>query len=85
MYIEAEIGKKLEQLNVHMIPYNSLSLKQKNFRRGGFADIHIGDWNNIQVAVKIQTKHPSDIVREVGFLQDMKDHSRIVKFYGIAR
>jgi hypothetical protein len=68
-----------------MIPYNSLSFKQKNFRRGGFADIHIGGWDTNEVAIKAQTKHPSDIIREVSILEIVKNHSRIVEFYGIAR
>lgn len=68
-----------------MIPYSSLTFIQKNFRRGGFADIHIAVWDGSKIAVKAQTKHPSDIIREVSILQRVKNHSKFVEFCGIAR
>ncbi|RUS17047.1 LOW QUALITY PROTEIN: hypothetical protein BC937DRAFT_90500 [Endogone sp. FLAS-F59071] len=81
----AEITTELDKIHVHIIPYNSLAFTKKNFRRGGFADIHLGSLENRRVAVKAQLKQAGDIIQEVRILSMVANHRNIVEFLGITR
>lgn len=79
-----EIVTELDQLNVNVIPYNLLRFTKMDFHRGGSTAIHRAILGENQVAVKLQMRHPADIIREVRILK-MCDHRNIVHFHGITR
>lgn len=70
---------------MNSISYSQITFTEWRFHEGGSAAIHraiLG--KNNQVAVKLQVRHPEDIIREVKIL-NMVNHHNIVNFYGITR
>ncbi|RUS14333.1 kinase-like domain-containing protein, partial [Endogone sp. FLAS-F59071] len=83
-----EILEKLRCLipRVCEIPNKDLKLKKYWHKRGNFADIHRGQWNGKEIAIKAQVIAPSNVIREVMILNRLTPahHRNIVKFEGIS-